>query len=165
MYSNFFHSCKPLVGLNIMHALTSFRSTQHCSSIACFRQPVAGINQNPSMHAFTAAHVFSYTRNRAVTESGESSQPCADMYVHAVLRHIGPYMHIVSSCTKRLGALLNFISSAGNGGSAIDVVGCLRVYSSLLYTFSVPLGKVPFLPLLPLPAAAATPNAANILQA
>ena len=110
------HSCKPVAGLNIMHAWTGFRSTQICSSIACFRQPVAGINQNPSMHAFTAALVFSYTRNRAVTESGESSQPCADMYVHAVLRHIGPYMHIVSSCTKRLGALLNFISSAGNGG-------------------------------------------------
>ena len=78
-----------------LHSWDGFRSTQICSSIAFFRQPVAGITQNPSMHAVTAALVFSYTRNRAVTESGESSQPCADRYVHTVLRHIGPYAHRV----------------------------------------------------------------------
>ena len=36
---------------------------------------------------------------------------------------ISGHMHIVSSCTKKLGSRLNFSGSAGNGGSAFDVIG------------------------------------------
>ena len=43
-----------------------------------------------------------------MTESGESSQPCTERYVHAVLRHSGPYAPRV--CTKKLGARLGLKS-------------------------------------------------------